>query len=74
MTDLTTQFVETIQPIVESGQRSDMVSLLMLSGPPEGVDPEDRRLIEIIKKAIAKFPDQEVHSDWHEIICEFASS
>jgi hypothetical protein len=64
---LTKEFVDVCTPDLDKDQPSAMFRLCMLTGPPEGVNPMDKDLVDLVLKAAAKWPGIETHKDWRRI-------
>ena len=70
MDDLTAEFIEIVEVDLLDDKCSHMTRLCLMTGPPEGVDYYEPAFLEVMKKAMAKWPEVELHEDWAGLLAE----
>jgi hypothetical protein len=68
---LTEEFVQVLQPDLSRERPSAMFRLAILVGPPEGVDPTDPTVLDLILAAGLKWPEIKLHQDWLAIAAQY---
>ena len=74
MNEFVADFVSCVQQDIDTNTLSVFTRMILLMGPPEGIDPEDPDVWGVLHDAAMTFADVQVHPDWWQIWQEFGGT
>ena len=64
MSDLDRDFVEAIRPELSADRIGGFCRMVLIEGPPEGVNPFDRDVAQVVLELHHRFPRLPLNDDW----------